>query len=880
MKQALPEGFTHEAITPSNSVVPYITVIRTCDGGPIGKQFFIDGDGPIDKKPAINHGVMHATVHSCATPSDYLKIQEKLGTDEAIILGVPSGCSSDEKFMIMGVKSLQTTLGWATEGDEVEVPFGWFDHEGVRIVCRLKDQWLYSTTRLFDLDAPDGTPEEFLYPSFDAWLADVGRGVPQLLNCELLVTQSSTGRVMGDTTKIHVIYTIPPETNIPQLAEDILINCWQNDLGWQRLRADTGSTMFVPIYDRTVMVGSQRIVYDGMPAVNDGIPMDDKLRFIQINIGGGDLDVGAMPEITQSTRDSFHKAGGTSSGGSKYATAWIDENEMFVTQSHGEMSLKMYKEIYAGEHVRCQIHQRGSTTMNGYFGQYDDGMAFVYDNGDHVLYQSKFRPLSETVGKLTKKTLKALSKAFNKISGTSKTAVPSSGGPMATLTEFKEKYILIARGSLVADVDRPGVDALTMAEFRILHANNRIAGTTPSGAPKMIPITELWLTDVNRKAVSEQDFDPQMPVMFARQNGSIVFNTWQAIPAPPGVGDAHGTNANLFRAHMEHLIPDPAERLYFMQFLAHTIQKPGERPAVAPILTTFEKGTGRGFIKTVMDRLLGDYSQTVSFTALLESQFNPFMFKSLMVTCEEVHMDKSPAKRDSNSNKLRDMVTANDMTINIKGVSQFKAKCFTRHVLHTNFGDAISMDVNERRFMVIQCCAIKMPNSDLMFDLLKTNPQFLADMYAMFMAEDISSFNPHTAAVVTKAMKIMVETADSQQMQIIKDVIRSWPADIVRVNDILIEARKKTGEMEEHTITGNLVAGALKEVGAEFRKIGWRDNDGVSHNVRVWIMRNQATYGTLTGKQIAEEMALTDKNKKVPAKVVPFFNGPDEKGDE
>jgi hypothetical protein len=115
-----------------------------------------------------------------------------------------------------------------------------------------------------------------------------------------------------------------------------------------------------------------------------------------------------------------------------------------------------------------------------------------------------------------------------------------------------------------------------------------------------VPFIGLWIEDPSIRTYERMDFVPP-PIRASAK----VFNTWQGFEAERILaGLAEQGSHEPFEAHLRMMCGESAD--YFITWLAHIVQKPGEKTDVVVQLMGAQ-GTGKGFVfENVMPKVLGD----------------------------------------------------------------------------------------------------------------------------------------------------------------------------------------------------------------------------------------------------------------------------------
>jgi hypothetical protein len=222
---------------------------------------------------------------------------------------------------------------------------------------------------------------------------------------------------------------------------------------------------------------------------------------------------------------------------------------------------------------------------------------------------------------------------------------------------------------------------------------------------------------------------------------------------PSGVGRRRGLPRawlKLFR----FVIQNRAARRYFLRYMAHMIQKPGERSSIVPFIIGGQ-GIGKSTLLDPVVTILGQHNCSKVTQAMLDGQFNGWQTSRLAIL-EEIHVDRRTYAR------LKDMSSAAApwVTINEKFQKPYKMKSRVMLFGLTNSPDALEgYELNDRRFMIYYSPAeipadhatlgADVPGSEAWFQsvmgVLGTREE-IERVHEFLMTLDISRWNPHARA--------------------------------------------------------------------------------------------------------------------------------------
>ena len=224
------------------------------------------------------------------------------------------------------------------------------------------------------------------------------------------------------------------------------------------------------------------------------------------------------------------------------------------------------------------------------------------------------------------------------------------------------------------------------ASFFARYANRLLPGK------KATPIGEAWFAhEKRREYVGGVEFDP-------RGVGVGVLNLWQGLPPLRGSDAAGAAGCELIVRHIREVVcsGDDVAFTYLMGWLAHMVQRPGEKPGVAVVLRG-KKGTGKDTLGEVVREMLGHYYMHAASSGVLMGRFNGHLAARLLLHVEEVAWEGS--KRAEGV--LKSLVTAPVMSIESKGVNAVLMRSALRILMTSNEDYVVPATADERRWFVL-----------------------------------------------------------------------------------------------------------------------------------------------------------------------------------
>lgn len=193
---------------------------------------------------------------------------------------------------------------------------------------------------------------------------------------------------------------------------------------------------------------------------------------------------------------------------------------------------------------------------------------------------------------------------------------------------------------------------------------------------------------------------------------------------------------------------------YLLNYMAHMVQKPSNRPDVAIVLFGHEKGTG----KDTLHQLLGHIFKKGGYTHLTEEtlmgRFNVALETCVLGVAEELVFGGSH-REDS---KLKSVITAPVHMIERKGHESYTVDNFLRLIVTSNSSRPVRATDGERRYFALKPSTIYKDQFQF-WDELYTN--FQASHLLYFLQQrDITGFNPRNFPASTALIEIINQNKD------------------------------------------------------------------------------------------------------------------------
>jgi hypothetical protein len=275
---------------------------------------------------------------------------------------------------------------------------------------------------------------------------------------------------------------------------------------------------------------------------------------------------------------------------------------------------------------------------------------------------------------------------------------------------------------------------LTASEIELDYENVNV------GSKEFIP---FWRKSHKIRTYENVDFLP-----YPKDCKSYTLNTFNGLKASrikSGEGDY-----NIFLKHMKILTGhDEKGTEYLIDYLAHLVQKPGELPRVALVFQS-EQGVGKNvFFENFAKQLLGiEYLLATADMDKVIGRF-PMINNKLMVI-----MDETSGKDSfSNSDKIKNIITAEQVAWERKGIDGTSINNCGRYLFFSNNLTPVKIEQSDRRYVVFKCANDVQNKTDYFDELISAfnNEGTIKSFFDFLNTRDISKWDSINHRPMTKA---------------------------------------------------------------------------------------------------------------------------------
>lgn len=288
------------------------------------------------------------------------------------------------------------------------------------------------------------------------------------------------------------------------------------------------------------------------------------------------------------------------------------------------------------------------------------------------------------------------------------------------------------------------------------------------GSIQEVEFFNLWIKDSEKRCYKKLDFIPK------KINDKNIYNTFNGF----NFDEFNQLNdeiidINPFIKHIGILVNNEINSVnYVLDYLAHLINKPYELPRVC-LLFKSKQGYGKDLFINFLEKLLGKQyiSRTDDIDKNVFGDFNPILKNNLVLQLNELEGKHG----FENKEKLKNLITAEQITINDKNEKLYKQSNYSRVIICSNNLTPIEIPSDDRRFVVFQAQDSKPSKKyfDKIVDCLNNN-LFIYSLYKYLKNRDISNLNLSNDRPITNAYNIIQRSCNNTFYEFLNDLTYNY----------------------------------------------------------------------------------------------------------
>lgn len=234
-------------------------------------------------------------------------------------------------------------------------------------------------------------------------------------------------------------------------------------------------------------------------------------------------------------------------------------------------------------------------------------------------------------------------------------------------------------------------------------------------------------------------------VKFKPKGGNIItlgnrqyLNNWQ--PFKPNSYDIKPLPA-IAACLIRRMFPDTTERHIMIQYIAHAIQCPEERPSYGIMLLS-EPGTGKGYtFEKIITPLFANQTTIARSYGRLTGQFSTLLFDNMFVL-----LDDPKCRSDATATELKSILSEERAYIERKHQDGKTHHTYTRIILASNEDRPLPLDDGDRRWFAPAKLIHKVSKAETQriisrFDRWLKKPGSLESIYDYLLNYSLEGFN-------------------------------------------------------------------------------------------------------------------------------------------
>jgi len=245
--------------------------------------------------------------------------------------------------------------------------------------------------------------------------------------------------------------------------------------------------------------------------------------------------------------------------------------------------------------------------------------------------------------------------------------------------------------------------------------------------------------------------------------GAALFNAYRPSQLEPGDAKLAGP----FFEHVRRVFSKQGDADMFLDYMAHRVQKPGEKPRFA-LLIAGEQGVGKDTAILMCVPAIGVWNVANIEPATLEGGFNEYAAKVLIVISEAANVHEMNKWAFNERTKVLIAGSPDYITINPKYGHKYSVRLHNGTIVTTNhMMSGIYLPPDDRRYDVIEAATrAEMGLGDaeqrtLYFTMLWdwfASPGAAGHVLAALLERDISKFRAATGQRITEAHRAVVQS--------------------------------------------------------------------------------------------------------------------------
>lgn len=310
-------------------------------------------------------------------------------------------------------------------------------------------------------------------------------------------------------------------------------------------------------------------------------------------------------------------------------------------------------------------------------------------------------------------------------------------------------------------------------------------------------------------------FHPGKPAVFKSEFGQTILNTYQ-VPMWAATARQRETaeEPHLFTDHIAYLCNgDLKVAGHILDWMAHLVQRPWEKPVHAILITSPAQGVGKSTVREVLEHLVGTNQAKLVTPGDIKGTFSDWLIGQMVVVVDEVYEGGNWGL----VNSLKYLISETRASVNAKNRPIVVAPNYARFLMFSNHSAPLALEEADRRYLVVRC--EQEPKGETYHSELRAfirSDEGMQAIYDFLVARDISAFKPFAPPPMTFAKRDIIRESENPVTRFLHEKMPDstfWeklPPDFT-----LADVQKYLSEERQGHLARNagLVRDGLKEAG-------------------------------------------------------------------
>ena len=321
----------------------------------------------------------------------------------------------------------------------------------------------------------------------------------------------------------------------------------------------------------------------------------------------------------------------------------------------------------------------------------------------------------------------------------------------AAINTMNEKVAYVRSTQEIIEFDSGTVmSARTFAEVAYKPYKHAELTTGPDGkiTSKVKYTAKEWLECPHRNEVSKLVYEPGLPAITADN----AYNLWHPFAIQPVKGSIAPWE-RIFNMIMRGA--DPAHATWLRRWFAAPLRVPGLKVRSGVLIWSMGQRIGKGILGVTMKRLYGPNFHKTS-DDILFGRFGYWAHRRCFIMIDEIE----PKTKYETSNKLKDIITRDEITIELKGTAPYTTRDCLIYYFTSNELDALQLSQQDSRFFIWEttAAAIGPEERNAYFHWLDHDGGAANLMHYFTQELDMGDFDANEPPPVTVAKREMISS--------------------------------------------------------------------------------------------------------------------------